>query len=126
MLKTSKALEIRDIISRHCYWKDGGLLHGGVRGAGHGAPHPHRGGQLRQLLQRAEEARGGRVQEGGAGEGAGLQGGHAGGHHQGAAGDHRQERGGRQEEHGEREEPAGGDIETGKRKPAGIYLIDII
>ena len=115
-----------NIISRHCYRKDGGLLHGGVRGAGHGSPHPHRGGQLRQLLQRAEEARGGGVEEGGAGEGAGLQGGHEGGHHQGPAGDHRQERRGRQEEHGEREEPTGSDIETRKYEPIGIYLIDIM
>jgi hypothetical protein len=30
----------------------------GVRGAGDGPPHPHRGGQLRRLLLRAEEARG--------------------------------------------------------------------
>ena len=72
VVKTSKASEIRDIISRHCYWKVGGLLHGGVRGPGHGAPHPHRGGQLRRLLQRAEEDRGQGAQEGGAGQAGGV------------------------------------------------------
>ena len=40
----------------------------GVRRPRHGAPHPHRGGQLRRLLQRAEEDRGQGAQEGGPGQ----------------------------------------------------------
>ena len=47
--------------------QDRGLDVRRVRGPRHGPPHPHRGGQLRGLLRRAEEAGAGRAQEGGAG-----------------------------------------------------------
>ena len=39
-----------------------------VRGPGHGAPDPHRGRQLRRLLQRAEEDRGQGAEAGGPGQ----------------------------------------------------------
>ena len=38
----------------------------------HGLANPHRGGQLRRLLQRAEEDRGQGAKEGGAGQAAGV------------------------------------------------------